>query len=306
MDHHEVMSQNRAALRATIGFTERQLGHLAWEPAVGSEATAELANAETRNDGSPWGENPPRTAYAAANLMMLGIVDDLKSLEQLLADQMPVIGPTVLARSAIEIASGAWWLMEPGIGVRRRVCRELVLSLTSARRVKQVADEYAEEYRKSGDPIPADVATMIAHGRQQELTVLQRIADLAIAAPTAGFSPEIGGEKADNATDATAEMFKALQPTGLPTNVPTTVFYRTYSAVTHGQFYGLTNFMTVAITPDGMPFWQWGPNFEILDSTIQIAIGAFREAYQRIAIVMGWAQEDFQSWEAEVDAIYNS
>jgi hypothetical protein len=55
---------------------------------------------------------------------------------------MPVIGPTVVARSAIEISSGAWWLMEPGIGARVRVCRELVLSLTSARRAKQLATEF--------------------------------------------------------------------------------------------------------------------------------------------------------------------
>ena len=101
-------------------------------------------------------------------------------------------------------------------------------------------------------------------------------------------------------------MFKAVQPTRLPANAPPTVFYRTYSAVTHGQFYGLTNFITATVQPDGTSFWQWGPNFEILDSTIQIAIHAFREPYLRVVTVMGWDQKDFQSWEAEVDAIYNS
>jgi hypothetical protein len=84
-----------------------------------------------------------RTAYAAANLMMIGVLDDLASLQRLLGDQMPVIGPTVVARSAIEIASGVWWLMEPGIGARRRVCRELALSLTSARRARQVSQVYS-------------------------------------------------------------------------------------------------------------------------------------------------------------------
>jgi hypothetical protein len=62
-----------------------------------------------------------------AKLMMLA-VDNLKSLERLLADPMPVIGPTFISRSVMEIASGVWWLMEPGIGVRRRVCREFVAS----------------------------------------------------------------------------------------------------------------------------------------------------------------------------------
>jgi hypothetical protein len=300
MDHDEVVSQNRAALRATSAFAETQLGTPVWDPAAASEAAAELSNTETRNDGAPWGERPPRTAYAAASLLMLGVIDDLKSLERLLVDPVPVIGPTVLARSAIEIASGAWWLMEPGIGARPRVCRELVLSLTSARRAKQVVDEYAEEYRKSGDPIPVNDAALIADARQQEPTVLQRITDLGIAAPTSGL--QIENEKADSATHATAKMLQAL----LSANLPGTSFYRTYSAVTHGQFYGLTNFMTSAVQPDGTPFWQWAPNFEILDSTIQIAIGAFRETYQRIATVMGWDQKDANVWDAEIHAIYNS
>jgi hypothetical protein len=229
MDHDKVVSQNRAALRATIDFAEKQLGALAWEPAAGSEGAAELSNAVTRYDRSPWGESPPRTAYAAAKLMMLGVVDDLKSLERLLVDPVPVIGPTVIARSAIEIASGAWWLMEPGIGARRRVCRELVASLTSARRAKQVADEYVESFGASGDPIPADIAAMIAEARQQEPTVMQRIRELAVTAPTSGL--KIENEEADSATVATAKMLKAL----LPTNWPATTVYRTYSAVTHGQ-----------------------------------------------------------------------
>lgn len=300
MDRDKVVSQNRAALRATIDFAEKQLGALAWEPAAGSEGAAELSNTETRYDRSPWGETPPRTAYAAAKLIMLGVVDDLKSLERLLVDPVPVIGPTVIARSAIEIASGAWWLMEPGIGARRRVCRELVASLTSARRAKQVADEYVDSFGASGDPIPADIAAMIAEARQQEPTVLQRITELAVAAPTSG--PKIENEEADSATVATAKMLKAL----LPANWPGTTVYRTYSAVTHGQFYGLMNFMTPAVQPDGTPFLQWQQPLDILDSTIQLAIGAFRETYRRIATVMGWDQKDARLWDAEVHAIYNS
>ena len=139
--------------------------------------------------------------------MMLGVVDDLKSLERLLVDPVPVIGPTLMARSAIEIALGAWWLMEPGIGARRRVCRELVASLTSARRAKQVADEYVDSFAKSGDPIPVDIAVMIAEARQQEPAVLQRITELAIGAPASG--PQIENEKADSATDATTKMLEA-------------------------------------------------------------------------------------------------
>src|SRR5690349_12470433 len=111
MEHQSVVSEGQAALQATLRFGQRHLGPAKWEPASGSEAAAELANAEVRPNGDPWGEDQPRTAYAAANLMMTGVLDNLSSIHQVLGSRMPVIGPTVLARSAIEIASGAWWLM---------------------------------------------------------------------------------------------------------------------------------------------------------------------------------------------------
>ena len=123
-----VALEGRAALEATARFGHRHLGSAKWEPAPGSEAAAEIANTEVRQSGGPWGEDPPRTAYAAAILMMTGVLDNLASIHKLVGVEMSVIGPTVVARSAIEIASGAWWLMEPGIGARRRVCRELALS----------------------------------------------------------------------------------------------------------------------------------------------------------------------------------
>lgn len=80
--------------------------------------------------------NRPRTAYAATSLMMTGVLDNLAAYDKLLDDRMTVIGPTAVTRSAIEIASGAWWLTEPGIGARAWVCRELALSLGSARRAQ--------------------------------------------------------------------------------------------------------------------------------------------------------------------------
>ena len=74
--------ENQAALQATLDFGFRKLGPARWEPASASEAAAELANTETRPGGDPWGEDPPRTSYAAANLMMTGVLDDLAGLRQ--------------------------------------------------------------------------------------------------------------------------------------------------------------------------------------------------------------------------------
>ena len=294
MDHQSVVSENRKALQATLDFGTRRLGSAKWEPSHGSEAAAELSYSGTRPTGGAWGEDPPRTAYAAANLLMTGVLDDLAALRQLLNDQMSVIGPTVIARSAIEIASGAWWLMEPGIGARRRVCRELTLSLTSARRAKQVA----EEFKAKGYPVGQE----INEAHQQEASVLQRITDLGIAAPTSGYSPKVENEQAEAATATTATMLKAA----LPTSVPGQVVYRTYSAVTHGEIYGLMNFMAPGVTSNGSKLLHWHLPPEVLDSTIQLAITAFRESYRRINKVMGWGKLEGDLWEAKLRRIYNS
>jgi len=293
VEHQSVVTENQAALQATLDFGFRELGPARWEPASASEAAAELANAETRPGGDPWGEDPPRTSYAAANVMMAGVLDDLAALRQLLDDKMSVIGPTVVARSAIEISSGVWWLMEPGIGVRRRVCRELVLSLTSARRAKQVA----EEFQASG----FQVSQAISDALLQEARVLQRITDLGIAPPTSGLSPRIENEETKPATYATAEMLKAV----LPASVPGESVYRTYSAVTHGEFYGLMNFMAPGVTSDGSTLLHWHLPPDVLDSTIQLAISAFRESYTRINTVMGWGKLEGDLWEIRLLKIYN-
>jgi hypothetical protein len=294
MDHEHVVSEGQEALEATLRFGTRHLGPAKWEPEPGSQAAAELANTETRQSGDPWGEDPPRTVYAAANLMMTGVMDDLTSIHRLLGDQMPVIGPTVMARSAIEIASGVWWLMEPGIGVRRRVCRELALSLTSARRAKQIA----EEFQASG----FQVGQEITDASQQETKVLQRITDLGITPPSSGYSPMIENERAKSATEATAEMLKAV----LPASAPGQYVYRTYSAVTHGEIYGLMNFMALGVMSDGSTLLHWHLSPEVLDSTIQLAIAAFREAYQRINKVMDWGKLEGDLWEIKLRKIYNS
>jgi hypothetical protein len=294
MDHQHVILENRAALQATLDFGYRNLGSPRWEPSPGSEAATELSNNEIRHSGDPWGEDPPRTAYAAANLMMTGALDDLAGLRQMLDDQMSVIGPTVVARSAIEIASGAWWLMQPGIGARRRVCRELSLSLASARRARQVAEEFkAKGYQVSQE---------IEDAHQQEARVLQRIMEMGISAPTTGFSPKVENEQAESATATTAAMLKAV----LPASVPGEFVYRSYSAVTHGEFYGLMNFMAPGVTSDGSTLLHWHLPPDVLDSTVQLAIAAFRETYRRINKVMGWGKLAGDLWEIKLRKIYNT
>lgn len=229
----------------------------------------------------------PRTAYAAANLLMTAVLDDLCSVQRLLGEPMPVIGVPVVARSAVEIGQRVWWLMEPDLGARRRACRELVLSLTSARRAKQVAERFQ-----------ADPSATEALGQEQR--VLQRIADLGLATPTNGYSPSIEGETCPSATRGTAAMLKDAFPAGTPE-----VVYRIYSAVMHGEIYGLMNFMAPRSQADGNTRLEWGLPGDVLDTTVQVAILAFRQPYLRINHVMGWGKLEGDLWAKRLGKIFN-
>jgi hypothetical protein len=87
---------------------------------------------------------------------------------------------------------------------------------------------------------------------------------------------------------------------------PGEYIYRTYSAVTHGEIYELMNFMAPGVTSDGSTLLHWHLPSEVLDSTIQLAILAFREAYRRINKVMGWGKLEGDLWEIKLQKIYNA
>jgi hypothetical protein len=160
------------------------------------------------------------------------------------------------------------------------------------------ARQVAEEFQATGFPVGQEIADAL----QQEANVLHRIADLGITPPTTGFSPVIENEQADSATKTTAAMLKAV----LPTSAPGTSAYRTYSAVTHGEIYGLMNFMAPGVTSDGSTLLHWHLPTEVLDSTIQLAISAFGESDWRINKLMGWGKLEGDLWEIKLGKIYNS
>lgn len=227
-EQRQLLGALDAALATTFDFGIRKLQDARWQPASDSEACAEIACGQVRPNGQPWGEDVLRTPYAAASILMTGVLDNLGSMRRLIGDPMPAIGATVIARSAMEIGATTWWLMEPGIDARHRVCRQHVLSLISARRAAQVAAELRDDKAK-------------AEGLAQEDRVLAHIADLGIAVPAGSrYHPVIEGESLPEATDLTADMLRPWYPglTGAKS------FYRSYSAVTHGQLYGLMNFMS--------------------------------------------------------------
>ena len=95
-------------------------------------------------------------------------------------------------------------------------------------------------------------------------------------------------------------MLKAILPVG----AAGTTIYRTYSAVTHGEIYGLMSFMAPGVTSDGSSLLHWHLPPDVLDSTIQLAIAAFSESLKRINKLMGWDRIELDLWEIKIRKIY--
>jgi len=93
-----------------------------WEPAWRSEAVREIGNCEAGPAGA-WGEDTIRTVYAGAALYLDTILRCIQGLADALTPQTTPYVVNAIARAAMEAGAQLWWLLEPGIGARRRVAR---------------------------------------------------------------------------------------------------------------------------------------------------------------------------------------
>ena len=248
-----------------------------WEPRAGSEADAELHNTETGTT-EPWGERPVRTAYALANAGITAVLDQLTALRILTQPVAPALATTVVARSAIEIGSGVWWLMEPGLGARRRVARCGAEEMESALRAGQVAT-------KLGD------GPDLQEYAGQEARVRARLGALGLSITGGGFTPSVGGEKRPDATTLTTDCLGQLLDGG-------SIVYNVYSAITHGALYGLMQHFVE--DPTDSTKLTWSSPMSITEASVQAALAVCLVSIDRIIEVMGWDPTAWNDWKPEI------
>jgi hypothetical protein len=119
-----------------------------WEP--GSPASAEIANAEVRQDGTRWGDRPVRTAYAHAQMATKLAVEMSRCAALLIGADRPAPGIEAETRAALEAGSVAWWLLEEKLSARKRVCRMQLLRRNSAREHAKSIKEVGEDPSAGG------------------------------------------------------------------------------------------------------------------------------------------------------------
>jgi len=303
-----MMNDLRALVTETARLLESVLDHdgLWCVPPGGSEAAADLANAETGPLGA-WGEAPVRDAMdivwmalglagenARAVAVLLGKPTQFGRLPgiRLFRRADPLAPRTsfpveVLSRSVIEAASLAFWLTENGLGVRARVARQVVYRMNGAVRMEEALDSM-------GGPRPGEQRR--DYGELAD-DVRQAAADLGLPLTLPGRQWDCDGQKYPGYLDRAASLSASFARTP---KVP----YQVYSGVAHAELWGLWRGY-VQLPRNGHPHDRQQLTFKPLNvhSAVQALVGAITSAARRTAGYLGAAavEAELARWASAVD-----
>jgi len=112
-------------------------------PEPGSPLAIEVEDRTESGPKGPWTPVDIAMPYElAGGVLILSTEHYLSALCQLLQPTMALFGFQVIARATVESAAQAWWLLEPGIPVRKRVARAYTARWNSVEE-RRKADESA-------------------------------------------------------------------------------------------------------------------------------------------------------------------
>ena len=214
-------------LREVLGLTgraaRRRYEPSFWAPRPDSPFGADLSNTEVDVHGQPWGPDEPTMAFEMARLSILLIDDSLTSIDKLLAPPfppLPMYGQEVLARSVLESAGFAFWLMDPQITVRQRVARTYLhfweAAVTAVKNANVVG------------------STQDITGAQAHLaSILRRVDELGLGHGKNNGKTTIGGEQLPSKTARVTAVLAGKVRGGYK------IVYSVYSGVAHGEMAGI-------------------------------------------------------------------
>ncbi|HEY2265367.1 MAG TPA: hypothetical protein VGI96_22275 [Streptosporangiaceae bacterium] len=230
----------RAFLTRTCEDAGRWLPGTGWRPAWQSEAEGEVRNSELRADGSPWGGDPVRTAYAAATVFLFAALDALLALRDSVSVSSTSYVPGVLSRAAMEAGSQAFWLLEPGIGARRRVIRSVLVRAGSAANLKETVEavDPAETVSAYGE----DPATIEAYAQGLALVYAAK--------------KDQNGRKALECEGERLPTYTA-RAVALETGMKMSAGYRIYSGSAHAELYSVMQSWRKTTSGMAAPLERW-------------------------------------------------
>jgi hypothetical protein len=195
---------------------------------AGSPAAREAA-VETYADD--WAARPARNANMAAMHLAVVAMDHLAGLSTLLRrDSSSLYAPSAVARSTLEVAARAYYLLDPDAEPLERIRRhhnEVLVSLAEKKRLAEVAagaNEDPEALRRTVESIDARMDSIFRSARRFGLVVHPK-----------EHTPFLGTRGRSKPPSATRLVEAAL---GGDSRLGA-FFYQSMSAVTHGREHGM-------------------------------------------------------------------
>ncbi len=274
-----------ALLEEGTSLVDFWTSHDQWTFELGSPAAKEVANCESRLDGSPWGERPVRTAYQLGQMAIKLTVEMARCIALLVRDARPVPGIEVLTRTSLEAASVVWWLFEPDLTARQRVCRMLLLRRNNAKELEATIKALGREPASAGQETLASVEAYRNELGLQEFC---------------SKGNELEGERRPGYTLRVKTFINAVGSQGA---------YNIYSGVAHAELSALWRLMPqTTVLPDGTKVHNAGPDPRTTLPAVSIALKAMMGSMQRVVLLFGWTapgrSEDFGAWVDYVNEVF--
>jgi len=237
-------------------------------PNVGSPAAGELQAArEQQGQSGVWGDEPFHRAYASAMMCYGAALESAKATVTLMNGQFSAIPMSVLARSMVEVASQAWWLLEPDIGCVRRVRRLQALRYRSgsegerAARADGAANDDYHRYTET-------TAEVEQYSRKLDLEVPRRDGRVYVC----------GGERLETATRRVVAMFADV-------DVPSV--YNLYSGFPHGELFALRQGFESSSDRDGLSHFRPVITDDALKGVVAVASYSLYPPGARLSCLFG-------------------
>jgi hypothetical protein len=233
------------------------------------------------------------TALATARLRVLAVVEHLAAI----ADLIDAVPPRewsmqVIARSVVEVAARAWWLLDPAVELRtsderahRRVERSFVDRLHSAYQAERLAAEL-------------QLVGGVGAIHPSFAKVAARASALGLAVGTDRWRPSVGSQVWPGAGRLVAALCERDLVLGRGV-------YPLYSAVTHGSHHGLLqgfrDFGRRYST--GEPVLDRAIDHRSLEGVVAVSLIAFRRIIENITTLTAWNRLRLDGWWGPTDAL---
>src|SRR5258708_31327412 len=203
----------------------------------------------------------------------------VRALALLYEDIPPAMAPATVARSIMEAGATAWWIMESGIGPRRRVARVTSERLRSAREAAKAI------IHLEGPVDPGDYSET----QEQVRNYANRL-----GLEAAEGDPRVERQARPNSTDLISSLFETESPLN---RSQARLVYPVYSGVAHGLLYGIMQFLRpTEIAGEARLTWQADP--QITDRMYASPLTVVMAGLDRVLTVMGWDTTNWDRWKS--------